>query len=50
LIKHRDEFAREGDADALMSEDWSVASSRTMAAIAAGKGAAPKPFIMKSKH
>src|ERR1700678_539730 len=36
LIKHRDAEAREDDADALLAEDRSVASGRTMAAIAAG--------------
>jgi bifunctional non-homologous end joining protein LigD len=49
LIKHRDEFAREGDAPALLNDDRSVASGRTMANIAAGKGPGPKPFIMKNK-
>ena len=48
LIKHRDEFAREGDDDALLAEDRSVASGRTMADIEAGKGGAPKPFIAKA--
>ncbi|MDR3461279.1 MAG: DNA ligase D [Beijerinckiaceae bacterium] len=46
LIKHRDEYAREGDADALLAEDRSVASGRPMQAIAAGKGKAPKPFML----
>lgn len=46
LIKHRDEFARAGDKDALLKEDRSVASGRTMAEIAAGKGRSPKPFIL----
>ena len=45
LIKHRDEHAREGDADALLSGDRSVASGRGMAEIAAGRGRAPKPFM-----
>ncbi len=45
LIKHRDEFGRDGDADAVLAEDRSVASGRTMAAIAAGRGRGPKPFI-----
>ncbi len=45
LIKHRDEHAREGDADALLSADRSVASGRSVADIAAGRGRAPKPFI-----
>jgi bifunctional non-homologous end joining protein LigD len=45
LIKHRDGFAREGDDDALLAEDRSVASGRTMAEIAAGDGNKPKHFI-----
>jgi bifunctional non-homologous end joining protein LigD len=46
LIKHRDEFAQDGDGDAVLSEDRSVASDRTMAAIAAGTGRGPKPFML----
>jgi len=46
LIKHRDEYARPGDHDALLEEDRSVASGRPMAQIAAGKGSAPKPFML----
>ncbi|MGB6310003.1 MAG: DNA ligase D [Steroidobacteraceae bacterium] len=38
LIKHRDAEAKPGDADALLEEDRSVASERTLAQIAAGKG------------
>jgi len=49
LIKHRDEFARAGDNDSLLADDRSVASGRTMAAIAAGKGSGPTPFILKAK-
>jgi DNA ligase D-like protein (predicted 3'-phosphoesterase) len=45
LIKHRDEFAREGKANNILDADQSVASGRTMAQIAAGKGKAPKPFM-----
>jgi bifunctional non-homologous end joining protein LigD len=45
LIKHRDEFAREGDGDAALEEDRSVALGRSMADIAAGKGRSPKPFM-----
>jgi bifunctional non-homologous end joining protein LigD len=45
LIKHRDEFAREGEANDILDADMSVASGRTMAQIAAGKGKAPKPFM-----
>jgi len=46
LIKHRDAYARPGDHDALLEEDRSVASGRPMAQIAAGKGRAPKPFMV----
>ena len=50
LIKHRDQFAREGDDDALLKDnDTSVASGRSMADIAAGAGKAPKPFITTAK-
>jgi bifunctional non-homologous end joining protein LigD len=50
LIKHRDEFAREGKANNILDDDRSVASGRTMEEIAAGKGKAPKPFMTaKSK-
>ncbi|TXH36380.1 MAG: DNA ligase D [Rhodospirillaceae bacterium] len=45
LIKHRDDAAVEGDGDAVLAEDKSVASGRKMAQIAAGKGRAPKPFM-----
>jgi bifunctional non-homologous end joining protein LigD len=46
LIKHRDRFAREQDGDALISEDRSIASGRSMAEIAAGRGRQPKPFML----
>jgi bifunctional non-homologous end joining protein LigD len=45
LIKHRDEFAREGKANNILDADRSVASGRTMDQIAEGKGRAPKPFM-----
>jgi len=45
LIKHRDEFAREGKANNILDADQSVASGRTMEQIAEGKGRAPKPFM-----
>ena len=48
LIKHRDEHAREGDADELLSGDSSVASGRKMADIAAGQGRAPEPFMTQA--
>ncbi|WP_315775908.1 MULTISPECIES: DNA ligase D [unclassified Bradyrhizobium] len=46
LIKHRDEFAKEGEANDILDADKSVASGRTMEQIAAGKGKAPKPFML----
>ena len=46
LIKHRDEFAREGEANDILDADQSVASGRSMEQIAAGKGKAPKPFML----
>ncbi|MGR4866227.1 DNA ligase D [Caulobacter sp. LARHSG274] len=48
LIKHQDEAARPGEGAAILEEDRSIASGRTMADIAAGKGRGPKPFILKS--
>ena len=50
LIKHRDEFAKEGEANNILDEDRSVASGRSMAQIAEGKGKAPKPFMMAKSH
>ena len=47
LIKHRDEYARDSAAmEKLIAEDRSIASNRRMADIAAGKGAAPKAFML----
>ncbi|MDQ2764712.1 MAG: DNA ligase D, partial [Pseudomonadota bacterium] len=46
LIKHRDPAAAPGGAEGVLAEDRSVASGRTMDAIAAGTGRAPKPFIL----
>jgi len=46
LIKHRDEYAKEGEENDILEEDRSVASGRSIAEIAAGKGKAPKPFMM----
>src|ERR1700761_5678853 len=45
LIKHRDDYAREGDANDILEKDRSVASGRSMDQIASGKGKAPKPFM-----
>jgi bifunctional non-homologous end joining protein LigD len=50
LIKHRDEYARDGKGDSLLEKDRSVASGRTMEAIAAGKGRAPTPFIRPARR
>jgi bifunctional non-homologous end joining protein LigD len=47
LIKHRDEWARPGDQSSLIEDDRSVASGRSLAQIAAGKGRAPRPFMLK---
>ncbi|MFL6600463.1 MAG: DNA ligase D [Steroidobacteraceae bacterium] len=49
FIKHRDEYAREGAQDQLLAADRSVASGRPLAQIEAGKGAAPKPFMLAKK-
>jgi bifunctional non-homologous end joining protein LigD len=49
LIKHRDRFAQDTDSEALLAEDKSVASGRSMADIAAGKGRAPTPFIQREQ-
>jgi bifunctional non-homologous end joining protein LigD len=49
LIKHRDDFAREGEDNNILDDDRSVASGRSMAQIAAGKGKAPKPFMTAAR-
>lgn len=50
LIKHKDDAAHPGDADALLTDNAvSVASGRTMEAIAAGEGPGPTPFIKSGK-
>jgi bifunctional non-homologous end joining protein LigD len=48
LIKHRDASAKPGDADALLEEDRSVASGRTLQQIGDGTGRRPKPFMLAS--
>lgn len=45
LIKHRDEYAKEG-VD-ILAKDRSVASGRTMAQIAKGTGRKPTPFMTR---
>jgi bifunctional non-homologous end joining protein LigD len=48
LIKHHDDFEKEGDEDALLKKGKSVASGRTMEEIEAGKGKKPKPFMREA--
>lgn len=49
LIKHHDEFSVEENGAAVLEEnDTSVASGRTMEAIASGKGKKPKSFMLES--
>ncbi|MBR0752288.1 DNA ligase D [Bradyrhizobium jicamae] len=50
LIKHRDEYATNGNGEDVLAEDRSVASGRSMAEIAAGKGKAPKPFMLTKSN
>jgi bifunctional non-homologous end joining protein LigD len=45
LIKHRDEYAKVGEANTILDDDRSVASGRAMAEIAKGRGRSPKPFM-----
>ena len=46
LIKHRDEYALDGNGEAVLADDKSVASGRSMPQIAEGKGRKPKPFML----
>jgi bifunctional non-homologous end joining protein LigD len=46
LIKHRDEHAVASHGEKILDEAKSVASNRTLDQIAAGKGKAPKPFML----
>ena len=45
LIKHHDKFARDGDGEAILKKDHSVASGRAMPEIEAGTGEKPRPFM-----
>ncbi|MGE0761101.1 MAG: DNA polymerase ligase N-terminal domain-containing protein, partial [Pirellulaceae bacterium] len=45
LIKHRDVAAVDGNGVAILEQDRSVASGRSMEQIAAGKGRGPTPFM-----
>jgi bifunctional non-homologous end joining protein LigD len=46
MIKHRDEHASDTATEAMMTEDRSVASGRSMAQIESGKGKGPRPFML----
>jgi bifunctional non-homologous end joining protein LigD len=46
LIKHHDASSKAGGAEALLDEDRSVASGRSMEQIAAGTGKPPQPFML----
>jgi len=48
LIKHRDPDARPGDGDALLEQDRSIASGRSMTQTSAGKGRQPQPFMLSN--
>ena len=48
LIKHRDEYAVEANGALILeTNETSVASGRSMEAIASGKGRKPKPFMLQ---
>lgn len=50
LIKHRDQYAIDGDDEGVLTQDRSIASGRSMAEIAAGAGKKPKPFMVKQAN
>ena len=45
LIKHRDQYAKDGKGEAILEKDHSVASGRSLDQIADGKGKKPTPFM-----
>ncbi|MBW8855979.1 MAG: hypothetical protein JF604_17040, partial [Bradyrhizobium sp.] len=45
LIKHHDKYARDGNGEAILKKDHSVASGRGIDEIEAGTGKKPKPFM-----
>jgi bifunctional non-homologous end joining protein LigD len=45
LIKHKDDYAKDGDGEGILDKDHSVASGRAMTTIEKGTGAKPKPFM-----
>jgi bifunctional non-homologous end joining protein LigD len=50
LIKHHDAFEHPDGGNGASEEDRSVASGRTMAQIATGKGRSPRAFMLKSEQ
>ncbi|MCU4180152.1 DNA ligase D [Bosea sp. BH3] len=46
LIKHRDEHASDDEGEKVLADERSIASGRSMAAIAAGNGRSPTPFLL----
>jgi bifunctional non-homologous end joining protein LigD len=50
LIKHRDASSKTDGAEALLNEDRSVASGRTLQQITGGVGKPPKPFMLSTTH
>jgi bifunctional non-homologous end joining protein LigD len=50
LIKHRDEYSIDDEEEELLADARSVASSRSMEQIAAGKGKKPKAFMLKKAN
>ena len=50
LIKHRDQYAKAGDGEAVLKKDRSVASGRDLEAIAAGTGKKPTPFMRRKNY
>jgi bifunctional non-homologous end joining protein LigD len=46
LIKHRDQYSKDGDGEGALADKHSVASGRTLEDIAAAKGKSPTPFMM----
>ena len=45
LIKHHDQYAKDGNGEAILKKDHSVASGRAMDQIEAGTGKKPRPFM-----
>jgi bifunctional non-homologous end joining protein LigD len=50
LIKHRDASSKTDGAEALLNEDRSVASGRSLQQITDGVGKRPKPFMLSTTH